>query len=483
MAADICYTPAVDLARQIRRGDRSPIEVVDAFIERIHQRNDTINAYTELFENEAREHARAAEQAVTDGEELGPLHGVPIAVKDNIALGGKRFTHGSVPLAENVADEDDLVVTRLKEAGVIVLGKTNLPEFATKGVTDNRLFGATGNPFDPDRMSGGSSGGSAAAAADGMAALALATDGGGSARIPASACGVYGMKPSFGRIPVPLRPDGFVHHTPMRARGPQARTVEDAAVMIDVMAGPHPSDPFTLPDTGVDYVAATRQSIADLEIAYSTDLGAFPIDERVRTVFEDAVDDLHRTGATLTDASPAFEHSRAEMLESWATGFHAVLAETMANLKDEGLDLLGDHRDELEPSNVEAAEIGLALSAVEYRQADIVRTAVFETIQDLFDECDLLATPTLAVPPFEHGIWGPEEVAGEEIDPTFGWCLTWLFNLTGHPAASVPAGFTDDGLPVGMQLVGPRFADETVLAASGAFERIAPWHDAYDTLA
>lgn len=482
MGADFCYMPAVELARKIRHGDLAPIDVVNAFFDRIHERNDSVNAYTDLFEDEAREHARAAEQALTDGKALGPLHGIPIAVKDNIAVGGKRFTHGSVPLAENIADEDDLVVKRLKEAGAIVLGKTNLPEFGTKGVTDNRLFGPTGNPFDPDRMSGGSSGGSAAAVADGMATLALGTDGGGSARIPASACGVYGMKPSFGRIPVPLRPDGFAHHTPMRARGPQARTVEGAAVMIDVMAGPHPSDPFTLPDTGVDYVSAARQSITDLEIAYSTDLGVFPIDERVRAIFDDAVDALRRTDATLTERSPDFEHSRAEMLEAWATGFHVVLAETMANLKAEGMDLLGDHRDELEPSNVEAAETGLELSAVDYRQADVVRTAVFETIQDLFDEYDLLAVPTLATPPFEHGIWGPEEVAGEEIDPMFGWCLTWLFNLTGHPAASIPAGFTDDGLPVGMQLIGPRFADETVLAASGAFERVAPWHDMYDTL-
>lgn len=483
MSSELCYTPAVDLARRIRRGDVSPVEAVDAFFEHIHERDDVINAYVDLYEEDARENAREAKAAVDSGAELGPLHGVPIAVKDNIPVGGKRFTHGSIPLAENVADEDDAVVARLKDAGAIVLGKTNLPEFATKAVTDNRLFGPTGNPFDPERMSGGSSGGSAAAVADGMAALALATDGGGSARIPASACGVVGVKPTFGRIPVPLRPDGFVHHTPMRARGPQARTVEDAALMIEVMAGPHPDDPFTLPDSDGDYVAATRGSIADLEVAYSADLGIFPIDRRVRDVFADAMDTFRTTGAEFTEAVPEFDYPRAEMLDAWATGFHVVLAEVTENLKAEGLDLLGEHRDELEPTNVEAAEAGLNTSAVEYRRADIIRTTAFEAVQNLFEEYDLLVTPTLAVPPFEHGSWGPDEIEGEAVDPVIGWCLTWLFNMTGHPAASVPAGFTDDGLPVGLQVVGPRFADATVLAACGAFERVAPWQEAYNRLA
>jgi Asp-tRNA(Asn)/Glu-tRNA(Gln) amidotransferase A subunit family amidase len=481
MAREIHYQSAAELARKIRTGELSPVDVVDAHFERIRACDGALNAYVDLFEDDAREQAKAAEAAVRNGEELGPLHGVPLSVKDNIAVGGKRYTNGVVPFADNVADEDDVTVTRLKEAGAIVIGKTNLPAFATKAVTDNGLFGPTGNPFDPGKMSGGSSGGAAAAAAAGMAPLNIGTDGGGSARIPASACGVFGMKPTFGRLPTPLRPDGFVHYNPMRGKGPLTRTVEDGALMLEAMAGYHPDDPFSLPDDDADYVAATRQSIRDLDVAYSVDMGAFPIDDRVEAVFEDAVETLAETGASLTEDAPAFGRSREEMLRSWQVGFFLVLAESLDLLKErEGVDLLGDHRDDLEAHNVEAAETGMEMSAVDYRKNDAVRTEVFQAVQDLFAEYDLLVTPTLAVPPFEHGIWGPTEVAGESVEEVIGWCLTWLFNMTGHPAASVPAGFTDDGLPVGLQIVGPRFGDETVLAAAGAYERIDPWHDEYE---
>jgi Asp-tRNA(Asn)/Glu-tRNA(Gln) amidotransferase A subunit family amidase len=481
MAMRLHYQSAAELAMKIRTGELSPVEVVDAHLDRIEAYNEELNAYIDLFEADAREQAKAAEAAVRNGEELGPLHGVPLSVKDNIAVGGKGYTNGVVPFADNVAEADDITVKRLKDAGAIVIGKTNLPAFATKAVTDNDLFGPTGNPFDPGKMSGGSSGGAAAAAAAGMAPLNIGTDGGGSARIPASACGVFGMKPTFGRVPTPLRPDGFVHYNPMRGKGPLTRTVEDGALMLEAMAGYHPDDPFALPDDDADYVAATRQSVTDLEIAYSVDMNAFPIDDRVATVFDDAVDSLATTGASLTEDAPAFGRSREEMLRSWQIGFFLVLAESVELLKEnEGVDLLGDHRDDLEAHNIEAAETGMGMSAVDYRINDTVRTEVFQAVQDLFSEYDLLVTPTLAVPPFELGIWGPNAVDGEAVDEVIGWCLTWLFNMTGHPAASVPAGVTDDGLPVGLQIIGPRFGDETVLAAAGAYERVAPWHDEYE---
>lgn len=484
MSQEICYSSAVELARQIRTGERSPVEIVDAYFERIHEYNDSINAYVDLFEDDAREQAKEAEKAVKAGKELGPLHGVPLAIKDNIPVAGKRYTNGVVTFADNVADEDDVTVKRLKDAGAIIIGKTNLPEFATKAVTDNELFGATGNPFDPDRMVGGSSGGNTAAAAAGMAPLTLGTDGGGSSRIPASACGVFGMKPTFGRLPTPLRPDGFAHYKPMRSKGPQTRTVEDGALMLEILAGYHSDDPFSLPGEEFDYVAATRRSVDDLDIAYSVDMGGvFPIDERVRSAFSDAIHNLEKTGASLTEEAPEFEYSREKMLNSWEKGFFLVLAEALDLIKEnEGLDLLGEHRDELELNNVEAAEKGMEMGAVEYRKNDVIRTDVFQSFQDLFQDYDLLVTPTLAVPPFENGSWGPSEVEGEEVNEIFGWCLTWLQNMTGHPAASVPAGFTDEGLPVGLQITGPRFGDETVLAASGAYERISPWQDEYDRI-
>lgn len=472
-----------ELAFEIRRGSLSSVAVVDHYIARIRDLDDRINAFVEVYADDARVAAEEADRAVDRGDALGPLHGLPVAVKDNYAVGGKRFTNGSVALADNVAESDDLTVTQLKEAGAIVIGKTNTPEFATKAVTDNKLFGPTGTPFDPDRTAGGSSGGSAAAAAAGLSPLALGTDGGGSLRIPASACGVFGMKPSFGRVPIPLRPDGFSHHTPMRGRGPQTRTVAGGAMMLSVLAGPHPSDPFSLPDAETDLVDATRRPLTDVHIGYTPDLdGAFPIDRAVRDTFGDAVDALRSTEATLTEASPQLPRHRHELYDCWAAGFAVILAEVCENMRRSGTELLGEHRDELEPSNVALAERGLSMSAVEYRRQDVVRTELFEAVQSFFDQYDALLLPTVAVPPFEHGQWKPDTVAGEPIEHDLGWTLTWLFNLTGHPAASVPAGFTDDGLPVGMQIVGPRFADDLVLAISGAFERVRPWYDAYDRL-
>jgi Asp-tRNA(Asn)/Glu-tRNA(Gln) amidotransferase A subunit family amidase len=480
MAKQLYRLSTPTLARKIRTGDISPVEVVDAHLGRIAERDEEINAFVDVYEDDARAAALEAERAVQRGDELGPLHGIPLAVKDNYAVGGKRFTNGSVPLADNVADEDDLTVRRLTEAGAIVIGKTNTPEFATKGVTDNDLFGPTGTPFDPDRTAGGSSGGSAAAAAAGMAPLALGTDGGGSLRIPASACGTFGIKPSFGRVPIPLRPDGFSHHTPMRGRGPQTRTVAGGAMLLEAISGPHPADPFSLPESDVDLVAATHRSVADLTIGYTVDLdGTFPIDERVRDVFLDAVATFKSTPATVVAGSPDLPRSRRDLYDCWENGFAVILAEVFENLKRTGTDLLGDHRDELEPTNVALAERGMEMSAVEYRRLDVVRTELFEAVQTFFAEYDALLLPTLSVPPFEHGTWAPKTVDGELLDGVLEWCLTWLFNLTGHPAASVPAGFTDEGLPVGLQIVGPRFTDDRVLALSGVFERLQPWHDAY----
>lgn len=483
MTAPVYFRSIPELTAQIRRGTVSAVEVVEAHLDRIEDWNGTVNAFVDVYTEEALETAREADRARARGEQLGPLHGVPVAVKDNYAVEGKRFTSGSVTLADNRADADDPTVRQLRDAGAIVIGKTNTPEFATKAVTDNKLFGPTGTPFDPSRMAGGSSGGSAAAAGAGMAPIGLGTDGGGSLRIPASACGVFGMKPSFGRVPVPLRPDGFSHHTPMRGRGALTRTVAGAAMVLEVLSGPRPSDPFTLEARETDLVGATRRSIADLTIGYTVDLGGtFPIDRRVRRVFRSAIESFRATPAAFVEVQPAFPRSRREMYRCWETGFSVILAENLEILKRDGTDLLGDHREELDEHNVAAAERAMELSAVEYRLTDVVRTEIYDAIQSLFESYDLLVLPTIAVPPFEHGAWGPTEIEGETVDPLLEWTLTWLFNLTGHPAASVPAGVTDAGLPVGMQIVGPRFADERVLAASGAFERVRPWQEAYEEL-
>ena len=484
MSEDLYFAPASELAARIRRRDLSPVEVVEAFLDRIEARNDRTNAYVTVIEHAAREAARKAERAVGSGAPLGPLHGVPIAIKDLFDFkDGVRNTFGSKPLVDFVPRESATHVERLEGAGAIVLGNTNTPEFGHKGVTDNFLFGPTSTPFAPGKNAGGSSGGSAAAVADGLCAVALGSDGGGSIRIPASFCGIYGFKASFGRVASASRPDAFLSHTPFIHFGPLARTVEDAALVLSAMAGPHPRDPFSLPDDGADFVAATHRSIEGLKVAYSSDFGIFPVDRRVREIVGEAVRAFEEAGALVEEVEVGIRRSQRELCELWMRQIGVLNAEVLEGMKATGIDLLGEHKDELTPQYVRLVESAHGMSALEYKLDDVVRTEVFDAVQDVFEEYDVLVTPTLAVPPFDNAAdgntLGPSEVEGEGVDPLLGWCLTYPVNFTGHPAASLPAGFTDDRLPIGMQIIGRRFDDETVFAASAAFERIKPWHKAY----
>jgi amidase/aspartyl-tRNA(Asn)/glutamyl-tRNA(Gln) amidotransferase subunit A len=472
------------MAARIRRRALSPVEAVDAFLSRIEARNPVINAYTTVIADQARAAAREAEHAVTSGASLGPLHGLPIAIKDLYDFkAGVRNTFGCRPLANYVPDFYSTYVQRLEAAGALVLGKTNTPEFGHKGITDNLLFGPTSTPYAPGKNSGGSSGGSAAAVADGLAALAQGTDGGGSIRIPASFSGVYGFKASFGRVAAAGRPNGFLNHTPFIHSGPLTRTVDDAALMLGVMVGPDPRDPFSLPDDGFDPLAATRRSISGFRVAYSPDFGTFPVDARVAGVVREAVTAFEAAGARVDEVKIDLKHSHLELAQLWLRQIGVLYWDTVEWVRGLGVDLLGAHRAEVTPQFVETLEAVQGMSAIQYRKDDIMRTHVFDAVQDVFDSYDLLVTPTLAVPPVDNAAdgntIGPTSINSQTVEPLIGWCLTFPINYTGHPAASIPAGFTDDGLPIGLQIVGRRFADDTVLAASAAFERARPWHQTY----
>jgi Asp-tRNA(Asn)/Glu-tRNA(Gln) amidotransferase A subunit family amidase len=478
MTRDICRRSAAQLAADVRTGRYSPVEVVDAFLDRIDERNAATNAFVTITADRAREQAKSRAAALEAGETVGPLHGVPVAIKDLTPVEGVRHTSGAKPLADNVADHSAPVVERLEAAGAVVLGKTNTPEFGHRGTTDSLLFGPTANPFDTDLNAGGSSGGSAAAVSDALVPLAQGTDGGGSVRIPASFCGLYGLKPSFGRIPRVQRPNAFCDHTPMLHHGPLARTVEDAALMLDVTAGAHPRDPFSLPDPDGSYRAAVGAPVDDVRVAYSPDFDCFPIDPDVRRVVEAAVDALGSVtgGATTVDLDHGLSLSEVE--DAWKRGRELGQAMTARSLGERGFDVLGEDDDLLPTELTAQMRAGLEHSAVTLRQADAVRTTIYDAIQDVLEDHDLLAMPTLGVTAFENESLGPATVDGRDIDPALGWRPTYPFNLTGHPVASVPAGFAD-GLPVGLQLVGRRGADAEVLAASAAFERVRPWQDRY----
>ncbi|HTO04330.1 MAG TPA: amidase, partial [Opitutus sp.] len=284
------YVGATELARLIRAREVSPVEVVSSLFARIDAVNPRLNAFVHLFREEALAKAKAAEAAIASGRECGLLHGVPVAIKDLFDYrAGAPNTFGCKPLAGFIPDVTATYVQALEEAGAIIIGKTNTPEFGHKGITDNLLWGPTSTPFDLTRNAGGSSGGSAAAVAAGLVPLAQGSDAGGSIRIPAAWCGVYGYKASFGRVASVSRPDGFLSHTPFIHAGPLARSVEDAALMLNVMARHDPRDPFSLPAGGIDYVKASRRSIKGLKIAYSPDLDVFPVEEGVARVVEAAL--------------------------------------------------------------------------------------------------------------------------------------------------------------------------------------------------
>lgn len=468
---------AAELARLIRDRRVTPTAVVEATLDRIAARNDRTNAFVTVTEELARAQARKRERALAAGEPLGPLHGVPVAVKDLNDVAGVRTTNGSLLFEESVAEENEVFVDRLLAAGAVVVGKTNTPEFGLGCWTHNRVAGETATPFDPERISGGSSGGAGAALGDRLVPLAQGSDTGGSIRTPAACCGVVGVKPTYGRVAFPRRPDGFEGHTPFSHLGPMARTVEDAALMLDVMAGPHPRDPFSAPADGTDFLGAVGRPVGDLRVAYSPDLGAFPVEDTVRTVVGDAVDALADAGATVEEIDGPLEQSHGELLDAYYTFVRVRWESLFDTLEAEGHDPRGDDRERLAETTVETLLEAEPVSTREYAAANRTRTEVYDAVADTLSACDLLVTPTLGVLPFEHGDL-PETVAGRDVDPRRGWLLTQPFNMTGHPVAAVPAGLAD-GLPVGMQVVGRRFAEDDALAASAALERQRPWRDHY----
>lgn len=463
-----------------------PVEVVDAYLARIEQRNPSINAYTLVLADEARAAARKAEAQVMAGGQLGPLHGVPVGIKDLDDVAGVPTSMGSLAVRDRIPRTSSIIVERWMAAGAIVLGKTNVPEFGHKGITDNPRFGPTSTPFAVGHNAGGSSGGSAAAVADGMAALAQGTDGGGSIRIPASFSGCVGFKASFGRIPSVTRPDGFLWGHPLVHIGPLARTVADAALATQAVAGPHRRDPLSLPDQGIDFVRAAECAVPGARVAFSPRLGSFPVDPVVARVVCDAVAAMTSGGFIVEERELAIGPHHSELAKMWVRTIAVHYAAIADYLKAEGLDLLGQHRDDLTPEFRAMLEEARFVSAVDHAKDDLLRTQVYDALEDVFEHFDVIVSPTTAVPPVPNArdghTRGPTIIGGEAVDPLIGFCMTYPINFTGHPAISVPAGLTPDGLPIGLQIIGKRHADASVLSVAAAFERLRPWFGLYPGL-
>jgi len=461
---EICYMSVVEMVEAIKTRKLSPVEIMDAVLSRIERLNPRVNAYCTLLAESARKQATEAEAKVMKGEELGPLHGIPVSIKDLTFTRGVRTTFGSRIYENFVPDRDAVVVERLKAAGAIMIGKTNTPEFGFMGVTDNLLFGPTRNPWNLERHAGGSSGGAAAAVAAGMGPLAQGSDGGGSIRIPSSFCGVFGIKPSFGRVP---RGPGFPDWQTLTHYGPITRTVPDAALALEVMAGRDDRDRWSLPETGLRYLSALGGDLKGLKVAWSPDLGYAVVDPGVLEVTSAAVATFETLGCTVEAAAPEARNPGRTFAAIWAVTFASRY-----------MDKLEEWRDQMNPRLVALIEQGKDRLVMDYARAAVGREEYCEQIQPFFERYDLLLTPSTAVPAFELDKFEVTEIAGVKGSPVLDWTpFSHPFNFTGQPAASVPCGWTDDGLPVGLQIVGRRFDDVTVLRAAAAFEKASPWAD------
>ena len=461
-STDLCYTPATELVRMIRGKKLSPVEVTRAVLERMEALHGKLNAFCTVTADAALATARRAEQALVRGESLGRLHGIPFSIKDLAFTQGVRTMSGSHIFATRVPPADAPFVRRLKAAGGVMLGKTTSPEFGWKALGDSPLTGITRNPWNTNMTSGGSSAGAASAAAAGLGPLHNGSDGAGSIRIPSSFCGVYGLKPSYGRVPMwPVSNNDYSSH-----HGPMTRTVADAALMLAVMAGPDDWDKTALDAPPADYVGRLRDGVRGLRVAFSPDLDGLRVDPDVATIVKQAALAFQDLGAEVEDVKCGFADTQRIIRLIW----NAHEAGNYGRY-------LPEWRERMDPGLVASIEDGLRYSVVEYVEARAEKLAFCDSVRPLFEKYDLLLTPSVSVTAFEVGRLNPAHWPQHAWD-WFPWAgFSYPFNFTGHPAASVPAGYTAAGMPVGLQIVGRRNADITVLQASAAFEEARPWAD------
>ncbi|MCO1657541.1 amidase [Pseudonocardia humida] len=456
--SELADLTAVELLTGYREGAFSPVEATSAALDRIRALDGRVNAFCLVDEEGALAAAAESQERWRRGEPRGALDGVPASVKDLLVTRGWPTRRGSRTTDPDApADADAPSVARLREADAVLLGKTTTPEYGWKGVTDSPLTGITRNPWDHSRTPGGSSGGSAAAVALGMGPLSLGTDGGGSVRIPAAFSGITGLKPTYGRVPLyPASPFGTLSHV-----GPMTRSAADAALLLDVVSGADPRDAWALPPArpaGPQLV----EGVTGARIAFSPTLGHVDVHPEVAAAVAAAVRVFGGLGATVEQVDPGFDDPIAAFQVLWFCGAAAVL------------EPLRDRHDEMDPGLVAAAEVGAGVSAVEYLEASAVRNDLGALMGAFHERHDLLLTPTMPIAAFEAGRDAPPDRPSQRWT---SWTpFTYPFNLTQQPAATVPCGRTSEGLPIGLQIVGPRHADAAVLAAAHAFQQATGFH-------
>lgn len=459
MSDELCFLPATELARSIRSREISPVEVTRAVLARAERLQPSLNCFVTLCAEQALADAVQAERAVVAGGPLGLLHGIPYTVKDIVNTRGVRTTFGAVPLRDNVPAEDAVSVARLRAQGAILVGKTTTPEFGSKCLTDSPLFGRTRNAWSAGRSSGGSSGGAAVAVASGLAPLAVATDGGGSTRIPAACNGVVGLKQSIGVIPHSQAQDLFGNQTYVT---PMTRTVADTGLMMQAMAGEHACDPWSIGLPAQDW-ATGAGDLRGAKVLYCLAPPRRPVSAAVASTFAQALSTLAGLGAEVEE----FDGADFDIEPVWRTINHTVWRSRFEPIARE-------HGDRLSPTFLKQLALAAQVSGVDYQQAMFERTRLFQRVQALLERADFLAMPTLTrtALPIDQDLFGTIDIDGQQFNDVRGHWFPWTmpFNMTGHPAVSLPCGFAADGMPVGLQLVGRFRQDARLLRSAALFE-------------
>ena len=462
---ELAFAPATELLRLIAAKQVSPVELTELYLDRIERLDSQLRSFLVVAADEALASAKAAETAVLRGDTLGPLHGLPIPIKDTQMTAGIRTTQGSLLFEDRVPERDSAVVERVRAAGAVVLGKTNAPELGFVGTCQNRLGPDGTNPWDTTRTPGGSSSGAAAALAAGLCPLATGSDGGGSIRIPANFCGVYGLKPTQGRVSGYTGIEGPPMPNIFSQSGPLSRTVRDAALLLRVLAGRDHRDPTTLRDAPPDFEAAVDADIGGMRIAWSPDFG-------FADVHADVADVTYSAARAFEDLGCHVEETNLKLHPPYDTYGALMTADSYARHGD----YLTSHGDMLTDYGRFFIEHGSKVTAADYARSLGMVDRLKATMSDLFEDYDLLLSPTACFPAFRNGEY-PGEVSGKSAFPDqyFNGAFTMPINAIGHTAATVPAGFSPDGLPIGLQIVGTRGGEEAVIAASASFERAQPW--------
>ncbi len=468
MTDDLLFMPASKAAALIRARKLSPVEYVDAVLGAIARQQPRLNAFVTVMDEQARADARRAEAAVMAHEKLGPLHGVPVTIKDLVDVAGVPTKMGSAIFADNVASKDDVLVTRLRNAGAIITGKTTTPEFGSKGLTDGPSFGITRNPWNLGRTPGGSSGGAAAGVAAGLGPLGLGTDGAGSIRGPAACCGLVGHKATLGAVPVDTTRDAFGNNI---YAGPLARTVTDAAIMHGVLTGPSDQDPWsrTAQDTQRLSPTLIGSDMSAVRIGYIRRCANPRVAADVQANTEAALDAFAGLGAEIEEVIDVIDWIEFEGRVMYQGGFHTFCEPYLAQWQNQ-----------MDPVVLAFMQRGSKFTLADWRRAEFARTQLYRSIQGLFRRYDFLLTPTITrtALPVEFDAANDEiEIDGVKCGITRqGWTsCQYPFNLTGHPALSVPSGFGTDGLPTAVQIVGPSGADTDVFRVGALLEQVRPW--------